>query len=292
MKLSTLAKKEQFVSLFAGKPGAGKTGAICSFAEAGPIKVYDLDKRIRGVFGVAEYIGKQNLDKIEVVQPNFEDGWSKFDDMLEMDLVKQKSGNFPYKTVAFESAATMQKFLVSDSQRLRGNGKGKSRGTINFWTPDDYNYCSMGFFAFYYEYAMKMNCNVIVSAWIVDKWGKVEKDGEENPYGANEVIGEKILLTEKLAEELPGYFDEVYTFSKEISGVDGATKYVASFENTVAKTCHPSLRKKKRLDFTNKSFYKEWIKLTEHDMDEFMPPKPPEVLGEKVISSSITPLAK
>lgn len=278
MKLSTLAKKEQFVGLFVGKNGSGKSGAIASFAELGPLKLYDLDFRARGILGMADTLGNDLIEQIEVIQPDFEKGWADLDKQLGLDLIAQKNGSFRFKTVAFESAATMQKFLVSDSQALRSRtGRvGKKRGEITFWTPDDYNYSSMGFFQFYFQYARLLKCNVIVSAWMVDKWAKPtkEKSTEEDTYAANEVIGQKIVLTEKLAEEVPGYFDEVYCFEKEETSMGNGTKYICTFESTLAKTCHSSLRNKKRLDFTNKSFYKEWNKLTAGEMNRFSDIKP------------------
>ena len=275
MKLETLAKKDQQIVLMAGKNGSGKSGAIASYAELGPLKLYDLDKRARGILGIASVLGKQVIDNIEVIQPDFEKGWAPIDKELDLDLIKSKQGSFPYKTVAFEGAATMQKYLISDSQRLRGKG-GRSRGAIDFWVPDDYNYCSMGFFQFYYQYAMLMKCNVIVSCWMVDRWGKPkagENDKEkENAYAESERIGDKLLLTDKLSEEVPGYFDEIYSFEKEETSLGGGgVKFVVTFESTLAKTCYPSLRKQKRLDITNKSFYRELQRITQADRAAFDP---------------------
>jgi len=266
MNLAQIAKQQQFIGLFVGKNGSGKSGAAASFAELGPVKLYDLDERARGILGIKDILGIDNLKKIEVVKVAFEKGWAEFDKLLEMDLVKQKNGQFPYKTVILDSAANLQKFLVSDSQRLRGS-KGKSRGAIDFWTPDDYNYCSSGFFAFFYEYARKLGCNFIMTGWMVDRYAKPEatKENADVTYAPNEIVGQKILLTEKLAEEVPGYFDEVYTFEKE--EYNGRVKYFATFESTLAKTCHPALRKKLKLDFTDKSFYTEYSKLIAGEMD-------------------------
>jgi anion-transporting ArsA/GET3 family ATPase len=266
-------QNEQFIALFIGKNGSGKTVAEASFARLGPLKLYDADMRSRGILGAAKTLGKEILERIEVFQPKIEEGWAGIDKEMEMDLIKQASGQFRFKTVVFDSLATMQKLFILDSQRLRGKGTGKMRGKIQFWTPDDYNYCSMAFAQFFYGYARKLKCNIIVSGWMVDRWGKQHKDGEEeNPYAENEVIGQKIVLTEKLAEEVPGYFDEIYTFEKEESSVGSGIKYVVNFESTLAKTCHESLRAKKRMDFTNKVFYDEFKKLVENENQIFATP--------------------
>lgn len=262
MNLNSLMKKQHFVGLFVGKNGCGKSSAALSFAEEGPVKVYDFDKRIRGGLWMRNQLTPEQFASVEVIQPDISKGWAEVDKALEIDLIKKRSNSFPYKTVMFDSAATMQKYLVSDSQRLRGlaNPKGgKSRGKINFWTPDDYNYCSQGFFQFFYNYAAIIDCNVIVSAWQVDKYGKPSgtPEDDDNPYAPNEVIGQKLVLTEKLSEEVPGYFDEIYVFEKEESSLGGGSvKYTCSFESMLAKTCYTSLKKKKKLDFTNNNFYK------------------------------------
>lgn len=257
MTLTDLEKSERSIALFLGKSGHGKSAAIASYGELGPMLVIDIDKRARGMLPASQWLGHEVMKNITIEQDiDVTKGWSALDQRLEVALIQQKTNQFPYKTLVIESASTLQKMLLLDSQRLRGSeGKfdGKVRGKVKFLHPDDYNYASMAFNQLVYNCLLLLRCNLILSSWTVNAYGP----DPSNAYGGNIIIGQKVLGTEKLAEEIPGYFDEVYLFAKEETGMSQQPlKYTVTFENNIAKTSNQKLRGKGKVDITGKSFYK------------------------------------
>lgn len=259
MRLDMLLSRDIFIGLFLGRQGCGKTSAWASFAEAGNVLVYDLDRRIRGIAG-CKHLPIEWLDRIEVKQPSIMEGFKKINDELEILVAKAKSRQPLPKTVVFDSASTLGDWLVWDSIRLRGvenEYRGRIRGSVNFADPGDYNYASTAFQKLFYVLLGELNCNLIFTGWVIDKYGKPRNaQGDIDPYAPSEIVGQKMLATDKMAERIPGLFDEVYFFSKEETGISkDPVRFYVEFENGLAKTAHKELRNLGRVDITNKSFY-------------------------------------
>lgn len=264
---SQLAEGAPFVAMFVGDSGCGKTGAEVSFVEAGPVKLYDLDKRSKGILGVERFIGKEHLEKNLTIERKIDvsNGFTELDKHLEMDAINAKklalTGESLKHTVVVDGAGTLAKILLYDSMRIRGTTKGafegKLRGTLKFPHPDDYNYVSAAIHQLQYNYFLPLRMNFILSAWTVDKWGKDPSQANQE-FAGNIVVGKKIAgLTEKLSSEMPGYFDEVYYFEKQETGVSSKPlTYTVEFESSIAKTCIPKLQGLGKIDITNKSFYR------------------------------------
>ncbi len=262
MTLNDLDKNDHFVALFLGKQGTGKDVAVASLAKKyieakKKLLIWDIDQRARGILGAADFLDKSILDNIEVDQDfDVGKGYAGLEKKLELLLAYQNSGQVRYGGLVIDSASTMQKMLLFDSIRLKGqqdSSKGRIRGTVKFTSPDDYLYASMAFQQFMYNGFKLLKMDVVMSGWIVDRWGKDKS--EKNEYAANVVLGSKMLATEKLAEEIPGCFDEVYVFGKEDTGISSRPlKYYVEFESDVAKTARPKLKNKGQVDLTNKNF--------------------------------------
>lgn len=255
MKLSQVEQLPYHVMLFASRSGHGKSTAIASYAELGGLYVLDLDKRARGMLG-SPAIKREWLDRIEVDQSiDASQGFAEIDKKLEIKLIKAKSRQLDEKTIAIESFGTLVKTLLFDSMRLRGaedSFRGKSRGSVKFFHPDDYNYVSMAVNQLVYTCLLQLKVNLILSGWIVDRYGK---PAGSDDYAQAEVIGQKMLGPANLAEEIVGYFDEVYLFEKEETGsAKQPLKFTVSFEGNLAKTSIPELHGWGKVDVTNKSF--------------------------------------
>lgn len=259
-----------FVAMFVGDSGCGKTGAEVSFVEAGPVELYDLDKRSKGIIGVERFIGKELLEKNLTIHRNIDvsNGFEELDKSLTMNGIRAKelarTGESLKHTVVMDGAGTLSKILLYDSMRIRGAGgksqfEGKIRGKLKFPHPDDYNYVSAAIHQLQYNYFLPLRMNFILSAWTVDKWGKDPSQGN-NEFAGNIVVGKKIAgLTEKLSSEMPGYFDEVYYFEKNETGIASKPlQYTVEFESSIAKTCIPKLQGLGKVDITGKSFYRHY----------------------------------
>lgn len=258
MRFSKLEERKQFIALFSGKSGSGKTGAAASFAAAGDLLLIDCDVRSAGIRGCS-FITPEMKDKIDVELFGPTKTFKDLDDFLAVQLAHQKVNNFPYKTIIFDSVYTLADMFLRDSQRLRGlEGKfeGKVRGTIHFFHPDDYNYVSMCFHKLIKTVLPQFRCNCIVSSWIVDQYGK----DPSNEYGANIIVGQKVLATDKLSEQIPGHFDDILLFEKE-EQPNGAVKYFVRTQSKLAKTSYPELITQSKFDITGKSFYQELKKI-------------------------------
>lgn len=267
---ASMIKEVPFNGLFVGKSGKGKSAAIASFVEAGPIEWWSIDGRWAGIFGALSFLPKDTLDKINLIQFDTvkgEDVFAKMEKQLDIYYVKRH--NLPFKTIVIEEACTLAEILLINSMRLRGvlsssseaqkkDAKGKMRGRVAFAHPDDYNYVMSAMRLLYYEDLKPLKCNIIFAAWIVDEWGK----DPDNEYGPQIKIGTALNTTRKLAEKIPGLFDETYFFNNEPTGMKkDPVKYTVQFEPTtseasLAKTCIPALKGRGKVDVTNKSFYK------------------------------------
>jgi len=226
-----------FVGLFVGRSGSGKTCAEAAFTKYGPMYIFDSDNRIRGLLEAVRWLGKERLSVVEFDYYNPKDGFAAIDQKLETFVLKASQRQLPYKTIVFDSVGSLIFMLALDSQRLRGVEKkfsGRIRGSVKFLHPDDYNYVSMAFRQLIYNGVMPLaeaGINVIFSGWLVGKWGK--RPGADE-YAPAEEIGERLIGPQNTAEEIVGYFDEVYKFTKE-PALKGA-RYFVEFNGGFAKT--------------------------------------------------------
>lgn len=268
--VSSLEANTKTVGLFVGPSGAGKTCAIASFAEQGPMYVFDFDGRMAGMLGQKSVLGEY-FKNIEYDRYDISKGFLEVDKRLDVLVAQSQSNTLKYKTIVLESLPTMVNSFMEMAVQLEGvkaaGLPSRLIGGVHMLSPQHYNWASRAFRDLVYNGIRRLsNCNVIVSGWTVDQWGKrviKKSDGTESvdEYGPKEVIGRKILLTEKLAEEVPGYFDEIYEFDKQNTDLPSKpVKFVCKFRSTIAKTAHENYPN--WIDFTNKSFYGELIKLT------------------------------
>lgn len=268
--VSSLEASAKTVGLFVGPSGAGKTCAIASYATQGPMYIFDFDGRMAGMLGQKSILG-EHFKNIEYDRYDISKGFGEVDKQLDLLVTKAQTNKLNYKTVVFESLPTMVSSFMEMAVQLEGvkaaGIPSRLIGGVHMLSPQHYNWASRAFRDLVYNGIRRLiGCNVIVSGWTVDQWGKriiKKNDGTEavDEYGPKEVIGRKILLTEKLAEEVPGYFDEVYEFDKQDTGLPSKpVKFICKFRSTIAKTAHENYPNS--IDFTNKSFYGELSKLT------------------------------
>jgi hypothetical protein len=253
-----------FVGLFVGHSGCGKDCAEASFAKLGKMYVFDVDNRIRGLLASSSWLGVDIIKNIDFDFYNPRDGFKAIDDKLDKFLALAISRNLEYKTICINSTSSLVYSLAIESRRARGE-KGRTLAGLKFTDPGDYNFMSMAMRQIQFLYAMplaELGVNIIFSGHLVDRWEKPKIDREQGitEYSPAVVTGHKLLGPDKLAEELPGYFDEVYLFKKEAITTLNTT-YKVQFSGQFAKTTLPISGKE--LDLTNKSFYDEWKKLVE-----------------------------
>lgn len=248
-KASDLEPEGIFRGLFVGKSGSGKTGAACSFP--GITEVWDFDGRIRGLLGCPW------VDRKNVIYENFppkESGMvqrlmNKIDVMQSMALTKTLTTNtlvvdsLTSETFAFICQA---KPLIA-AERMADN-KGKRIAGYRMTGPAEYAFSSDMTYNLMASLRSIPGLNLIFTAHLVDRWDKEEGD----EYGESVVVGEKLSITDKLAENVPAYFDHIFRFEKRtINGID---KHSVKFRGDIARTVFTELPSG-ITDLTGKNFY-------------------------------------
>lgn len=262
-------------SLFVGESGSGKTSAIASYGKLGPMLIMDFDKRARGILGLRSTLGEECLKNIEVKEYNILNSFQEVDKDLERLVNQSKAGNCPYKTIVLESVNSLETCFMnmvdSIAQMQKGTGIAtKTVGGIRVYGPAHYKFASTAFRQLRdFRLLQLKGVHVILSCWVVNKWDKPtvkdEKTGMDvkQQYADNIVVGKKLLLTEKMAEEVPGCFDDIYEFYKaEGQFISSGVKHGVRFESSLAKSTSEALRAAKDVDLTNKCFIDVYQQLT------------------------------
>lgn len=270
--VNNLKPSENICALAVGNAGSGKTSAIASLASKDePMYIFDIDHRIKGLLGSKEWL-KDSLDYIDYDQYDTRDGFKEIEKTFVDFSNRYDKGQLKYKTLLIESVGSLSEMFLIDSQRYKGVKPGvdlstltssqksglKITGNIAFPTPDDYHYGKRAFHSLFYNFLMYFTkCNVFLSAWTTDRWGK--DPNNENPYAPDILLpGKQILATNKIANELPGYFDEIWQFEKEETGkLSDPVCYKVKFASLLAKTSIPQLAQAKIVDITGKNFKRE-----------------------------------
>ena len=240
---SELKPSTRFFGLFVGRSGDGKTCAESSFP--GPLHIFDSDMRIRGLLGSKDF---NDLSQITYDTFDPDKGFKEYESKLEALGTMFKGGQKPYSTICIDSVTTMTRLFVTDAIAAAGD-KIKKRLTLKMPGPQEYGYEAEATMQIF-DYLRSLSCHVIVTAHIVDRFGKLNKSEE---YSETGVIGEKLTIRDKLGENILLYFDEVYRFSRSEDG----KRYSVEFHSDIAKTAYGSLPFGK-VDITGKNFYKYW----------------------------------
>lgn len=244
--------------MFVGRQKSGKSIAAASFSEAGATFCYDLDNRIRSV--LTQY---PNIDYVQLEKDR---GFAEMDEFIEKQIKMDKAKRLPYETLWYASLSSTETALILDAIKFLGearlkNPKGDKTftiGNIKMTDVQHYGYVSMA--------TMQLWENGLINL-IKDRYFIFEAHVCTKFNDKGDAIGRMILTTDKNSERLPGRFDEIYEFIKEPSSISGGQpRYWVCFESDIASTAFPNLKKNRKIDITDKSFYKEWRRLIEPDL--------------------------
>ncbi len=242
--------QENFFGLFVGRSGDGKSVAEASFPR--PLLVQDFDFRVDGIIGGISAGCLKDISGIEYDQYNARDGkgFDLFNSKLEQLEIARKSGNFPFKTVNIDSLYSMCRILIVASHSLQS---GKKIGNLRMSGPGDYGFEVSGAHQIF-DFLRMLPCNVICSAHIIDKYGKLDRTKE---YSESGVVGEKLTVRDQLGESILAYFSNVFRFSREV--VNNKLRFYVEFSTDLAKNSYGIGAG--RYDITNKNFYELFLKL-------------------------------
>lgn len=217
--------------MFAGESKSGKSGAAASFEH--PYHELDFDNRFGGIADmIAQNIIKDK--RISYQQFNNMAGWEPVaKEMKRLNALRMAYSlnpnmqPFPYKTIGLGSLGALCRVVMAlFYDEAAGQHVGKGPDSLRLSHPGDYRAENNGVNQVL-DYLFALPCNLIVTCHTREKWGKppVLKAGDE--YKPNEILGEKLNLTDNLAAGLVGRFDNVFNFKRKLQG--GKIKYFVEF---------------------------------------------------------------
>lgn len=232
--------------LTVGRSGHGKTLALLSLAnheETSPVHVLSLDRRIALL---------QDRKNLTYDLFNTREGWIKVDNKLSSYL--DAGDNLPFKTLMLCGITSLLDFLVVDVGNILAISKsdddkqyGQRIGNLYIPGMRDYLYVSEAMRQIFYNGLFQIPCNIIVEANIANSY-----DSKGN------VDGDRILASDKVAEKIPTFFDEIWAFQKKLSVVEtNQPNWKVWFRGSLARTSFSQLEKEGGFDITNKDFYEE-----------------------------------
>jgi len=285
--LDNLSPDGKFMGLFIGRSGTGKKAAVASFPK--PILFLDFDGRIRGLTG-CPWIELKGLGDVISFPPKPKENdyiYQKVNNELEKIQGLVNVASCPYKTLYVGSITGSAFAFLQDASILTHQGnKGSKLGPLSMTGPQDYRFQNnaakqmLAFLRFLREHPTGIP-NIIVGAHVINRWGKpgtseeeVEKKSEagydtakiisdakqEFQYDSNIVIGEKLSLTEQLAEDIPIYFDHIFKFEKEMVLGNPEPQHFVQFRSEIARTSFAKLPNG-RINITGKPFYEGMMRL-------------------------------
>ncbi len=263
-KVENMPIDRRFFGLFIGRSGDGKSVSVAGFPK--PVHYMDFDNRMRGVRAADFVFGGLTGITAKTYDPYC--GYQEVNDDIKTFRSLFKAGQRPFETLSIASIPSLSRVFMNEANALMPGGMvpsikdkdGKERkSALRLTGPADYKFLNQGMLEVI-DLLKGLPCNVIFDCHMVDKYGPAP--GEENEYAENVVVGEKLIISDKLGELLLSNFDEVYRFSRNTSG----DRYYVQFHSDIAKTTYPQLKGK--LDITNKCFYQEWLRLIKPALEE------------------------
>lgn len=249
---STLAPDQRFMALFVGDSGSGKTPAACSWFHEGKVKNLDFDGRIRGLLG-CPWIDRSKIDYdyYPAVKPGLATMFSRLNNDLEVLEIQAKSGQNPYKTFIPDSLSSMTWLLLKDAISIShvGNGNGLSMGPLKLAQPGDIRFEINACKDIITFFRSLPGINFICTAHLVDKYGPVDAD---DPYKGSKIVGQKLSLRDTLSAEIPGGFDHVFEFKREMIG--NGCQFFVRFWSDIARTTFQGMPQGWQ-NITGKDFY-------------------------------------
>ena len=268
-RLADKKPEKRFTALFVGPKNSGKSSQAATFIPDNPNELeyyFDFDDRMNGVIDTAKKYGFIDLNriffdtyppkKLVKLNPDGTDSLAeRVNKKLDEFMGQVVASQLAFGTVIWDSMTAFNNALVQEAIPLtHAGGKGRKIGAVAMTSGQEYGYESISTYGV-------INClkslpiqNLIVTAHVVDKYGKekhYDDEGKEitNDYEENVVIGEKLSLRDKIAANIGIHFDHIWRFDRKMLG--GMEKFSVEFRGDLACTSYNELPN--RIDITGKS---------------------------------------
>lgn len=222
--------------------GFGKSIAAGSFYKAGPIRVWDFDGRMKPLS--TYYPG------VDINYDTFDsDNFRQFLD--ELETLQDKC---PWKTIVLDSVTSASNACVVYQLKMKDKLK-TTKGGLPATSWDEINGETVLFTKALEACKLihrKFNTHIIWTCHPVAKT-IITDEGSKR-------ITSLVAYGNKIPSIIPGYFDEIYSFTLDKVGIDSFKRVV----NTVPKNDFPgktAMKLPNSFDITNKNFYDELMSL-------------------------------
>lgn len=221
-------------TLLVGRSGGGKTAAGLSYPK--PMKVLDLDGRIRG--GMVPWVNIKDIDYTYIPsKPPVGTVFEIINQELEAIQVLINTGRLNIKTLFVDSLTWEATDLLLDAIKLthagpnkQGQEAGRRIGTMDMSGPEDFKFQSTGMIQTLAYLKTLPIAHIVASAHIIPRW----IPNPQNKFGDKIESGERVDVTDKLAEKIPSMFDNVYRFER-----DGQQVQFQAWQGDLARSVYP-----------------------------------------------------
>lgn len=244
-------------AVFKGVSGSGKTIASCG-KEFRPVYTFDFEGRMDAV---ANYYYKLDGHCRDLVYDTYPLGTSFTRVNQKMDELARSC---PFKTVNIASLTSFIHFILKHTieakfgqVRKSGQQAGKTIGGIPVNELEDYNAEDSGIIYELISFLQTIKArgtNIILEAHITPY--EVKRKGEDT----TETIFQILTKGKKAPALIPGYFNEVYYFKRELEGLvvgQQNIKYVMDVKGDPSNECKTSMGME-GFDWTGKDFSEMW----------------------------------
>lgn len=234
-------KNDPLKILFVGENGTGKSLALASFYKAGAIRIADFDGRLKPI--------KTRFPEADIDYDTY--GSDNFRSFL--DEVEHIQDKCPWKTWGLDSITSSSACCIVYQLMMKDKLK-TTKGGLPATSWDEINGETVLF------------TKMLEAMKVVHKKFKTNIIWTAHPIPKTEIVAGEVNRTTSIASYgnkvpaiIPGYFDEVYNFQKEKSGVDiyRYVVYTVPKNNLPGKT---AMDLPASIDITGKNFYDELMK--------------------------------
>jgi hypothetical protein len=231
-------KNDPHKILLVGENGMGKSIAAASFFKAGPIRIWDFDGRLKPV---KSYYPDADINYDTFTAENFRSF---------IDEINNLANNCPYKTLVLDSVTTASTLCVTFQLGVKGKLK-TSKAGLPETSWDEINGETVLFTQMLEAMKLvhkKHKCHII---WTAHPVPKIEISDE-----GTKRLTSLAAYGNKIPALIPGYFDEIYNFTRMKTGISDF-KYLVNtvpMNNLPGKTAFPD-KIPAQFDITKKNFY-------------------------------------
>lgn len=247
--LADRVPENRFIGLFVGRSGTGKTVAEASFPK--PLKIEDFDGRVGGA--QVPWLDQKGI-KYDYWAPKEPGLIGKLNKMME-ELLASARLNVPGMNMGIELPKThvtdsitnqCLAFICQAIPLTHAEGKGRYVGITAMAGPTDYGLEAQAIYDYISFLKSLPISNIIISAHLVDRYGK--PPGDKNEYAESVVIGKKLSIRDKIGENIQTSFDHIFEFERD------EKRFWVKFWGEMARTSYAWLPEG-RFEWTGKNFY-------------------------------------